>query len=134
MPLPGTDLAVLDTIADQFDASETLERNDLLGQAIAAIHELDQHYLARGYLKLWQGQVQGKKQTQLATDLGITQGEVSKRWRELVARIADMLSKKSGAAGFRYEPGDNGFAKAGRTTVRSYCKHPVNQQRPSNLQ
>ena len=89
--ISGTDLSVLDTLADEFNASDTLERTDLVLRSIAAITELDRQYPDRGYQTLWQGQVQGKKQTQLAADLGITQGEVSKRWRELVGRIATRL-------------------------------------------
>jgi RNA polymerase sigma factor (sigma-70 family) len=89
--LPGTDLARLDTIADEFNAADNLERTDLVLRAIAAITELDQRHPDRGYLILWQGQVAGKKQTQLAADLGVTQGEVSKRWRELVGQVAAAL-------------------------------------------
>jgi RNA polymerase sigma factor (sigma-70 family) len=94
-PLPGTDLLMLDTIADAFDASDSLERADLVLRAIAAITQLDQQHPDRGYLTLWRGQVQGQKQIQLAADMGITQGEVSKRWRELVGRVAEVLGLAS---------------------------------------
>jgi RNA polymerase sigma factor (sigma-70 family) len=91
--LPGTNLAVLDTIADkfEFDAAETLERADLVLRAIAAITTLDRQYPQRGYQILWNGQVAGTKQAQLAVEIGITQGEVSKRWQELVGRVAEVL-------------------------------------------
>lgn len=94
-PLPGTDLRVLDTIADEFDAADTLERSDLVLRAIAAITKLDRQYPDRGYLTLWRGQVQGQKQIQLAAEMGITQGEVSKRWRELVGQVAEVLGLAS---------------------------------------
>ncbi len=96
--LPGTELARLDTIADEFNAGESLERTDLVLRAIAAITELDQRHPDRGYLILWQGQVAGKKQTQLAADMGVTQGEVSKRWRELVGQVAAVLGLVSSTA------------------------------------
>lgn len=89
--IPGTDLLLADTIADEFNALNSLERSDLVLRAIKAIRELDQRYPKWGYLKLWQGQVQGKTQTQLATELGVTQGEVSKRWKELVRKVSEML-------------------------------------------
>lgn len=93
--LPGTNLAVLDTIADEFDAAETLERADLVVRAIAAITTLDHQYPERGYQILWNGQVAGTKQAQLAAEIGITQGEVSKRWQELVGRVAEVLGMVS---------------------------------------
>lgn len=90
--LPGTEIALLETIADDFDALAIVERTDLLLRAIQAIVELDQRYPDRGYLKLWHGRVAGKTQTQLAAELNVThQGTVSKRWKELVQNVAQIL-------------------------------------------
>jgi RNA polymerase sigma factor (sigma-70 family) len=94
-PLPGTDLRVLDTIADEFDAADTLERSDLVLRAIAAITMLDQQHPDRGYLTLWRGKVQGKKHIPLAAEMGISNGEVSKRWKELVGQVAEVLGLAS---------------------------------------
>jgi RNA polymerase sporulation-specific sigma factor len=80
--------SLLEMLADSFNAVEALEQSDLVTRAIATIQKLDRYYPDRGYLKLWQGQVQGKTQTQLAHEVGITQGEVSKRWKELLRRLA----------------------------------------------
>lgn len=93
LPLPGTDVLLADTIADEFDLLDAVERADLVLRAIEAIRMLDGRYPQRGYLKLWQGKVGGKTQTQLAADLGITQGAVSKRWGELMARLARVLER-----------------------------------------
>lgn len=90
-PLPGTDVLLRDTIADEFDLLDAIERADLVLRAIEAIGILDQRYPQRGYLKLWQGKIRGKTQTQLAKDLEITQGAVSKRWAELIARLVRVL-------------------------------------------
>lgn len=87
----GTDLLLADTIADDFNALDSLEQTDLIVRAMTTIRELDQRHPERNYLKLWQGQVQGKKQTQLAMELGVSQGEVSKRWKELVGKVAETL-------------------------------------------
>lgn len=92
-PLPGTDVLLADTIADEFDLLDAVERADLVMRAIEAIETLDRAYPQRGYLKLWQGKIGGKTQTQLAADLAITQGAVSKRWGELIARLARVLER-----------------------------------------
>jgi RNA polymerase sporulation-specific sigma factor len=89
--LPGTDVPLLDTIADTFDLLDTIERSDLVLRAIAAITDLDQRHPDRHYLKLWQGQLAGKNQSQLAAELSLTQGTISRRWKELVSRLADAL-------------------------------------------
>lgn len=89
--IPGTDLLLSDTIPDEFNALDSLERTDLVLRSLEAIRELDQRCPERSYLELWQGQVQGKKQTQLAMELGLSQGEVSKRWKELVGKVAEAL-------------------------------------------
>lgn len=82
----------LETIQDEFDLLYTVERTDLINRAIAAISSLDQRYPNRGYQKLWQGKVQGKTQVELLADLGLkSQGAVSKRWRELLERLAEEL-------------------------------------------
>jgi len=91
--IPGTDLPLADTIADEFNALDSLEQSDLVLKAMDAIREFDQRYPKRGYLQLWQGQVQGKTQTQLAKELGVTQGEISKRWKDLVGKVSEMLEK-----------------------------------------
>ncbi|MCG6135026.1 MAG: sigma-70 family RNA polymerase sigma factor [Nostoc sp. LLA-1] len=89
--IPGTDIFLLDTIPDEFNTSEAIERADLILKALESIYELEKYYPHRNYLKLWQGKVDGKTQTQLATELRISQGEVSKRWQELLGRIAELL-------------------------------------------
>ncbi|HBL14510.1 MAG TPA: sigma-70 family RNA polymerase sigma factor [Cyanobacteria bacterium UBA11162] len=89
--IPGTDLPLLETIADEFDLLDTVERTDLVTKAIETISALQRRYPNRGYQKLWQGKVQGKTQVQLAADLGLTQSAISKRWQELSKRLAQEL-------------------------------------------
>jgi RNA polymerase sigma factor (sigma-70 family) len=90
--IPGTNLSLLETIPDEFDVLDAVERTDLINRAIAAISALDHRYPNRGYQKLWQGKVQGKTQVELIADLGLkSQGAVSKRWRELLERLAEEL-------------------------------------------
>jgi RNA polymerase sigma factor (sigma-70 family) len=89
--IAGTDLSLIDTIPSEFNLLETLARADLIIKAKEAITNLDLRYCERDYLKLWQLMVEGKNQTQQAVALGISQGEVSKRWKELVERVMMQL-------------------------------------------
>jgi RNA polymerase sporulation-specific sigma factor len=90
--IPGTDLPLIETIPDEFNLLDTVERADLVHRAIETIRVLDRRYPSRGYLHLWQGKIQGKTETQLAAELGVSQGEISKRLnKELVKRIAEEL-------------------------------------------
>ncbi|MBV9389689.1 MAG: sigma-70 family RNA polymerase sigma factor [Chroococcidiopsidaceae cyanobacterium CP_BM_ER_R8_30] len=89
--IPGTDITLSETISDKFDSWQVLERADLVAKAVAAIATIDQRYPSKGYLKLWQNWLQDKTQLQLATELGVTQGEISKRWQKLLALVATEL-------------------------------------------
>jgi RNA polymerase sigma factor (sigma-70 family) len=89
--IPGTDSTWLEHLPDELNLLNSVELADLLLQAREAITALDQTYPDKKYLQLWQGLVRDKNQTQLATELGITQGAVSKRLQELIARTAEAL-------------------------------------------
>jgi RNA polymerase sporulation-specific sigma factor len=89
--IPGTDMSLIDTIADEWDVQDALEFKDLLLRTIEAIKELDMLYPERGYFKLWTGLKQGKIQSQLAVDLGCDQSTISKRRQELCQRVAQKL-------------------------------------------
>ncbi|BCL38320.1 sigma-70 family RNA polymerase sigma factor [Nostoc sp. MS1] len=89
--IPGTDMSLLDTIPDEFSTLDATERADLIVKALESIYQLDKCYPHRNYLKLWQGKVDGKTQNQIAAELRISQGEVSKRWQELLGRITELL-------------------------------------------
>lgn len=89
--IPGTNLPLSETLVDEFNLLDTVERADLVLRAIEAIARLDRCYPDREYLKLWQGRVQEKNQSQLATELGVTQGAISKRWKELSKCLAQVL-------------------------------------------
>ncbi|MGK7927049.1 MAG: RNA polymerase sigma factor [Spirulina sp.] len=89
--LPGTTQPILNTIADRANLFESLERQDLIRRVRKAIARLDRCYPQRCYLKLWKGKVKGKTQAQLATELGITQSAISKRWKELTIRITKTI-------------------------------------------
>lgn len=87
-PIKGTNLPLIDTIPDDFSQLDALTHADLLIQAKQAIITLDLRYPQRHYLKIWQGLLQKTTTTQLAVNLEISQGEISKRWKELVKCVA----------------------------------------------
>ncbi|ARV57441.1 RNA polymerase subunit sigma-70 [Nostocales cyanobacterium HT-58-2] len=89
--IPGTDISLLDTIPDEFSTLEATERADLIIKAIEAIYQLEQTYPHQKYLKLWQEKRDGKTQTQIAAELGVSQSEVCKRWHKLVELVAEVL-------------------------------------------
>jgi len=84
-------MSLLDTIPDEFSTLDAIERADLIVKALESIDKLDKCYPHLNYLKLWQGKVDGKTQIQIAAELKISQGEVSKRWQELLRQIAELL-------------------------------------------
>jgi RNA polymerase sigma factor (sigma-70 family) len=86
--LSSDHLTVLDTIADSFNPMATLEQADLVFRVRKAIIEIDRLYPDRSYYQLWLGKVNDKKQAEIAEDLGVSQSAISKRWQELLARLA----------------------------------------------
>jgi RNA polymerase sigma factor (sigma-70 family) len=84
-------LTVLDTIADSFNPIAALEEADLVFRVRKAIVELDRLYPDRSYYRLWLGKVNERKQAEIAQDLGVSQSAISKRWQELLARLAIAL-------------------------------------------
>jgi RNA polymerase sigma factor (sigma-70 family) len=89
--IPNTDTPLVDTIADPLNLWEAVEQAELCFKINAVIQKLDQQYPERGYLKLWEAKILGKRQTQIAVELNIKQGTVSKRWKELVQAVATTL-------------------------------------------
>lgn len=89
--IAGTELELGETIADELDLLDALERADLICQAIQAIRSIDQRYADRNYLNIWERMVRGYKQSQIAQELGMTQGTVSKRLKELGLYVLEEL-------------------------------------------
>jgi len=90
--VPGTNgLHLWETIPDQLNLMDLLERDDLILRTIDAIAEIEQHYPHKKFLALWQGKVHGKNQAQLASEIGISQSEVSQRLQELKKYIIKFL-------------------------------------------
>jgi RNA polymerase sigma factor (sigma-70 family) len=92
---------------DPFDALEALAQAEAVLAVRAAIKELDRQYPDRGYSLLWLGKVQEKKQSELAQELGLSQGAISKRWQELLHRLAVVLQDPLPSSQQRQRSPDN---------------------------
>jgi RNA polymerase sigma factor (sigma-70 family) len=85
-------LAVIDTIVDSIDELMAIERADLLSLVRATVMKLDALYPERRYQRLWLSKVQEQTQLEIAQELGLTQSAISKRWQELMSRLAIELN------------------------------------------
>ncbi len=91
-PISGTDLSLADILPDQSNQLENVEHADLLQTVVQAIKKLAISHPERQYMLLWQGLVTGKKQTQLAAELGVNQSEISRRRKELLGKLTKELN------------------------------------------
>ncbi|NER36785.1 MAG: sigma-70 family RNA polymerase sigma factor [Oscillatoria sp. SIO1A7] len=89
--IPGTEIALEETIADDFNSWDAVERANLALQVREAIETINRRYPGKKYLQLWQGLLEDKTQSQLAADLGVQQPAVSKIQKELLRRVAAEL-------------------------------------------
>lgn len=89
--IPGTDLPLGEVVADEFNLLESVEIADLVAKARDAVETLSATSPKKKYEELWRGLVAGKTQTQLAAELGVKQAEISKRRRELLAKVGNIL-------------------------------------------
>jgi RNA polymerase sigma factor (sigma-70 family) len=83
---------VMETISDPFDGLSAIDAADLVCAVRTAVLKLDRLYPDRAYSRLWQGKINEETQGAIAQDLGLTQSAVSKRWQELLQRLAAELS------------------------------------------
>jgi RNA polymerase sigma factor (sigma-70 family) len=90
--LTGTNIPLLDTLVDEFDGLDALDRADWVLKFVEMITELDQRYPKRGYLKIWQRLVQGKTQAEIASEFGVEQPEVCRRWKRVRQHILKVYS------------------------------------------
>jgi RNA polymerase sigma factor (sigma-70 family) len=93
-PIPGTTLAWKEQLVDDFDALDACDRADQVLSVVEIVMELHQQYPKRNYLKIWQGLVQDKTQTEIAQELKLDPAEVSKRWKKLREKIASIYLER----------------------------------------
>ncbi len=86
--LSEDNLAIIDTLTNFEDELDNIEAADFIWQVREKILALDRLYPTRYYYRLWQGKVNDHTQSEIAQELGLSQGTVSKRWQELIAHLA----------------------------------------------
>jgi RNA polymerase sigma factor (sigma-70 family) len=86
--LSEDNLAIIDTMTHFDDELTNIESADFAWQVREKVLYLDRLYPARSYYRLWLGKVNDQTQAEIAQELGLTQGTISKRWQELIAHLA----------------------------------------------
>ncbi len=90
-PLPGTNIKLKDSLADEFNLADAVEFADTVAQVIQAVKKIDYQQPKKKFLQLWQALYQERKQGEIAEELQVKQGEISKRRKELLKLIATEL-------------------------------------------
>lgn len=94
--LPGTDIPLLDTLIDEFDGLDEIDRAEWVTKFVDMMTDLDHRYPKRGYLTIWQSLVQGKTQAEIACELGVEQPEICRRWKRVRQHIVKAYSQFDG--------------------------------------
>ena len=85
--LSAENLAIIDTLISLDNELTNIESADFAWQVQEKVLYLDRLYPTRCYYRLWVGKVNDQTQGELAQELGLTQGTISKRWQELIAHL-----------------------------------------------
>jgi RNA polymerase sigma factor (sigma-70 family) len=86
--LSEDNLAIIDTLTHFDDELDNIESADFAWQVRERVLAFDRLYPTRSYYRLWQGKVNDLTQSEIAQELGLSQGTISKRWQELIAYLA----------------------------------------------
>ncbi len=89
--LSADHLAIVDTLTNFDDELANIESADFAWQVRERVLAFDRLYPTRSYYRLWLGKVNDQTQSEIAQEIGLTQGTISKRWRELIAYLASEL-------------------------------------------
>jgi RNA polymerase sigma factor (sigma-70 family) len=86
--LSEDNLAIIDTLTNFDDGLDNIESADFAWQVKEMVMSFDRLYPHRSYYRLWLGKVNDQTQAEIAQELGLTQGTISKRWQELIAHLS----------------------------------------------
>jgi RNA polymerase sigma factor (sigma-70 family) len=88
--LPGTDVPLIDTLADNFNAMDALEQTELLSDILDIIATLDRQHATNLYSTIWQSLRLGKKQKEIAQDLDKSDSDISRGVKKIRERVAQL--------------------------------------------
>jgi RNA polymerase sigma factor (sigma-70 family) len=89
-PLPGTDIPLVETLIDEFDSLDAIDRADLLSAILDILAELDRAKPKPIYLPIWQSLILGKTQRQIAQELDIAPTYICRHWKEIQTAVAKL--------------------------------------------
>jgi RNA polymerase sigma factor (sigma-70 family) len=88
--LPGTEIPLIDTLVDEFNAMDALERTELLLDILNIIADLDQQHSTTLYTTIWQSLLLDKKQKEIAQDLKMGTSDISRYVKKIRERVAQI--------------------------------------------
>ncbi|NJM49086.1 MAG: sigma-70 family RNA polymerase sigma factor [Alkalinema sp. RU_4_3] len=89
-PLPGTDIPLVETLTDEFDSLDAIDRADLLSAILDILAELDRKRDKPIYLLIWQSLLLGKTQKQIAQELNLRPTCICRHWQEIKNAVAKL--------------------------------------------
>jgi RNA polymerase sigma factor (sigma-70 family) len=88
--LPGTDIPLIDTLADEFNALDAVERAELMSDILDIIVNLDRDHPKNIHQDIWQALLHDKKQKDIAQELGISTSDICRYWRKIREQVAKL--------------------------------------------
>jgi hypothetical protein len=89
-PIPGTDIPLVETLADEFDSLDAIDRADLLSAILDTLTQLDRTKPQPIYLPIWQSLLMGKTQKQIAQEINRSPTYICHRWQEIQDAVAKL--------------------------------------------
>jgi RNA polymerase sigma factor (sigma-70 family) len=92
--LPGTDIPLIDTLADEFNALDAVERAELMSDILDIIADIDRQHATTLYTTIWQSLLLGKKQKEIAQDLVKDPSEISRCMSKIRKHVAQLYQPR----------------------------------------
>jgi RNA polymerase sigma factor (sigma-70 family) len=94
--LPGTEVPLVDTLVDEFNAMDALERAERLLNILNIITDLDRQHSTTIYTTIWNSLLLGKKQKEIAQDLKMGTSDISRYVKKIRERVAQIYQSGDG--------------------------------------
>jgi RNA polymerase sigma factor (sigma-70 family) len=88
--LPGADIPLIDTLADEFNAMDALEQTERLSDILDIIANLDLDHPKTIHQDIWQALLHDKKQKDIAQELGVSTSDICRYWRKIREQVAKL--------------------------------------------
>ncbi len=88
--ITGTDVPLIATLVDEFNAMDAVERTELMSNILDIIADLDRHHATTLYTTIWQSLLLGEKQKDIAQELDISTSDICRYWRKIREQVAKL--------------------------------------------